>query len=78
MKTAISIPDKLFREAETAARKKKMSRSQLYSTALAEYLKEQAMGAQVAKINEICDRMGSPLDPALERAQFDVLEREQW
>ena len=38
MKTAISLPDDLFRMAEAAARKLKMSRSQLYAAALAEFL----------------------------------------
>ena len=38
VKTAISLPEDLFRLAEAAARKLKMSRSQLYATALEEYL----------------------------------------
>jgi len=35
LKTSISLPGHLFRRAEAAARKLKMSRSQLYATALA-------------------------------------------
>jgi predicted transcriptional regulator len=37
MKTAISIPDEVFRKAERLAQRMKKSRSQLYSEAVAEY-----------------------------------------
>ncbi len=78
MKTAISIPDKLFRQADAAARKQKVSRSQLYATAVEAYLKQQDRDAIIRKVNEICALNGSALDPALERAQFEILEREDW
>ena len=38
MKTAISIPDDVFAEAERLARRLKKSRSELYSRALREYV----------------------------------------
>ena len=38
MKTAISIPDELFREVEACSRKLKLSRSRLFATAAREYL----------------------------------------
>ncbi len=38
MKTAVSIPDELFHQAETEARREGLSRSRLYSRALAAYL----------------------------------------
>jgi metal-responsive CopG/Arc/MetJ family transcriptional regulator len=38
MKTAISIPDRVFKEAEQTARRLKMSRSELYRTALEAFL----------------------------------------
>ena len=38
MKTAISIPDDIFAEAERLARRLKKSRSELYSRALREYV----------------------------------------
>lgn len=56
----------------------KVSRSQLYASALAEYLRQRETQAIIQKVNEVCARNGSPLDPALERAQFEVLERENW
>ena len=38
MKTAISIPDDLFREVEACSRRLKLSRSRLFATAAREYL----------------------------------------
>ena len=38
MKTAISIPNPLFEAAEAFARERGVSRSELYATAVAEYL----------------------------------------
>ena len=39
MKTAISIPDRVFREAERAAKRQKVSRSRIYTQAVEAYLK---------------------------------------
>lgn len=38
MKTAISLPDSLFEEAERLATRRGLSRSQLYQEALIEYV----------------------------------------
>ena len=38
MKTAISIPDDLFRELEACSRRLRLSRSRLFATAAREYL----------------------------------------
>jgi hypothetical protein len=40
MKTAISIPDDVFRDAERAAKRLGVSRSELYTRAVREYLGE--------------------------------------
>jgi predicted transcriptional regulator len=41
MKTAISIPDQVFRRAERLAKQRNMSRSELYTTALVQLLDAQ-------------------------------------
>lgn len=41
MKTAISIPDDVFRRAERLAKKRKVSRSQLYTAALVKMLESE-------------------------------------
>ena len=55
MKTAISLPDDLFRLAETAARKLRMSRSQLYATAVAEFLERRQAGKNTKRLS-VCPR----------------------
>ncbi|HEY2115505.1 MAG TPA: hypothetical protein VGJ51_10460 [Candidatus Angelobacter sp.] len=78
MKTAISLPEDLFRLAEAAARKLKMSRSQLYATALAEYLERRKASNITDRLNRIYSRENSELDPALQSAQLRSPEREDW
>ena len=39
MKTSVSIPDRIYRSAEQAAKREKVTRSRLYSNALEAYLK---------------------------------------
>jgi metal-responsive CopG/Arc/MetJ family transcriptional regulator len=78
MKTAISLPEDLFRLAEAAARKLKMSRSQLYATALAEYLERRQASKITERLNRIYPKERSELDPALQSAQLRSLEKDDW
>jgi len=78
MKTAISLPEDLFRLAEAAARKLKMSRSQLYATALAEFLERRQTSKVTERLNEIYSAEPARLDSALHSAQLKSLERDSW
>jgi metal-responsive CopG/Arc/MetJ family transcriptional regulator len=78
MKTAVSLPDRLFRSAETAARKLRMSRSQLYATAIAEFLERRRSSKITERLNKVYSKESSALDPALLSAQIKSLEREDW
>jgi metal-responsive CopG/Arc/MetJ family transcriptional regulator len=78
MKTAISLPDELFRMAEAAARKLRMSRSQLYAAAIAEFLERRRTSKITERLNRVYSREHSGLDPALQSAQTRSLEREDW
>jgi hypothetical protein len=78
VKTAISLPDDLFRRAETAARKLHMSRSQLYATAIAEFLERSRTSKITERLNKVYSKEHSGLDPALHSAQTRSLEREDW
>jgi metal-responsive CopG/Arc/MetJ family transcriptional regulator len=78
MKTAISLPEDLFRLAETAARKLKMSRSQLYTTAIAEFLERRQTAKITQRLNEVYLEKPSQIDPALASAQSKSIERESW
>lgn len=78
MKTAISIPDRLFRAGERAARKLGMSRSQLYATALAEYVKAHVPTDVTKRLDAVYAEHDSRLAPELDELQRDVLEPEAW
>ena len=53
VKTAVSMPDDLFRLAEAAARRLRVSRSELYARAIAEYLKQRQGNAITERLNEV-------------------------
>ncbi|HPY89050.1 MAG TPA: hypothetical protein PLG34_13840, partial [Spirochaetota bacterium] len=53
IKTAISIPDKIFETADYIAKKQGISRSELYSKALEEYIKEMNNEQITEKLNGI-------------------------
>jgi len=78
MKTAISVPDDLFRTAEAAARRLRVSRSKLYATALAEFLERRQSSAVTERLNEVYARRPAKLDSALNRAQFRSIQKESW
>jgi len=78
MKTAISLPDDLFRMAETAARKLKMSRSQLYATAIAEFLERRRSSKTTERLNKVYSTEHSELDPVVQSAQLRSLEKGNW
>lgn len=78
MKTAISLPDKVFREAEHFARRTKKSRSQLYAEAITEYIARHSSNEVTDQINEICDRL-APMDEAFrKKAARKVVAAETW
>ena len=52
MKTAISIPDRVFREAERTAKRLKVSRSELYRRALEAFMARQSGLALKASYDE--------------------------
>jgi len=53
MKTAISLPDSIFFEAEETARNMGISRSELYLNAITDYLKKNNRNYITQKLNEI-------------------------
>ncbi len=67
MKTAISIPDPIFRSAELAAWRLKMSRSQLYAAAVAEYVARPKDADVTKKLNEVYADAGSKTPDAVRR-----------
>ena len=78
MKTAISIPDKVYTEAERLSRRLKKSRSQIYTEAVTEYLARHDPEAVTEAMNRVCETVDAPLDPALAAAARRTLEAVEW
>ena len=78
MKTAISIPDRLFQQAEELAESLKASRSQLYARAVAEYIERHRSENVRQKLDEVYGRVDSHLDATLEIMQLISLPQEEW
>ncbi len=62
MKTAISIPEPLFQEAEATAKALGLSRSKLIQTALEDFLRRRRDEALTAEINRHIEKYGDPSD----------------
>jgi metal-responsive CopG/Arc/MetJ family transcriptional regulator len=78
MKTAISIPEELFESAEQFARGRGMSRSELYATALRQYLEGHRGEMITERLDEIyCVEPGG-LDPDIARLQSRSLREDDW
>ena len=78
MKTAVSVPDALFRKAEAAARRLKVSRSRLYATAISEFLERQKSNAITERLNEVYSRRPAKVDPAFHLAQLQSIDKDSW
>jgi metal-responsive CopG/Arc/MetJ family transcriptional regulator len=61
MKTAISLPDDLFSQAEKYAREQGLSRSELYATALRAYLEAHGNDDLIERINRACAAIDTAL-----------------
>jgi metal-responsive CopG/Arc/MetJ family transcriptional regulator len=78
MKTAISIPDPLFKEAERLTKRLRIPRSQLYARALEAYLQRQRSKGVKEALDEVYRTESSELDPVLTQLQAVALSREEW
>jgi len=78
MKTAVSIPDDLFEQAERLARRIGATRSGLYSRAVREYVARHAPDEVTAAMDRVCDAVGAAPDEFPAAAARVVLERSDW
>jgi len=78
MKTAISLPDKLFEATDALARRLGLSRSQLVATALAEFLAKHRGRDVTRRLDAVYARDTGHLDPATRRLQARSLGTDPW
>ena len=78
MKTAISIPDTIFQQAEKTARQLKITRSELYAKAVEIFISQHHSQSVTEKLNEIYASENSGLEPEFSHAQTAMLDAENW
>lgn len=77
MKTAVSIPDPLFREADLLAERLGISRSEFYARALAREVEAESDDAVTAALDRVYGATDSRLDGTIARAQQRAVH-ESW
>ena len=78
MKTAISLPDDIFEAAEGLAEELGVSRSRLYSKAIAEFVAHHRDDNVTARLNAVYSDAPASLDPLLEDLQSLSIPRGEW
>ena len=80
MKTAISIPDPLFKAAERMAERFGISRSELFRRAIREFLGNHENRGVTEALNEVygSEHETVKLDELLERMQASSILEEEW
>ncbi len=73
MKTAVSIPDPLFEEAERLSKRLRIPRSQLYAKALEAYVQRQRSKRIREALDELYSTESSELAPVIARLQGEAL-----
>jgi metal-responsive CopG/Arc/MetJ family transcriptional regulator len=79
MKTAISLPDPLFKSAEALAHRLGVSRSELFANAVAEFIAQHDQARLTERLNAAyADAADQPPDMALAALQGRSLPRDRW
>jgi hypothetical protein len=78
VKVAVSVPEPVFEAAERVSRRLRIPRSQLYSRAIAAFVRAHS-GEEITKaLNAVYEKTSSAPDPAWEGGALEVLRREKW
>jgi len=78
MKTAVSIPDDLFRKADELAGRMGKSRSEVYREALADYVCRRDPGAVTRALDEIADEISAEERAFTTAAARRTLAQSEW
>lgn len=78
MKTAISLPDDLFYEAEKIAAADGKTRSQLYREALSAYIAKRDTRSLTEAMNKALEGIDQTPDPWMVEAARQTFQRSEW
>ena len=77
VKTGVSIPDPIFEAADRLARRRRISRSELYAEVLARLLEADESRGITERLDDVYTDRSSELDPGLAAAQALAID-EDW
>ena len=78
MKTAVSVPDRLFEAIDRLARSEGRSRSAVYTAALRHYLAHHQPGEITEALDRVVEAVGAEPDQWVEATSRAVLEASEW
>lgn len=80
MKTAVSVPDDLFKRVDHFARRSGRSRSEVYSAALREYVGRHAPDEMTERLNSVIEDIGEDASSAdfIDQLARRALEAAEW
>lgn len=78
MKIAVSVPDDVFERAEQLVRRAGRSRSEVYSTALREYVARHSPDEVTDALDRVVADVGEMTDPFVREAGTRLLETTEW
>jgi metal-responsive CopG/Arc/MetJ family transcriptional regulator len=78
MKVAVSVPGPVFVAADHAAKRLGVSRSELYSRAIATYVTKLRADDVTEALDRVYARESAEGDPVLTKVQRRVIARERW
>lgn len=78
MRTAVSIPDDVYADAEALVQRLNVSRSELYAAALREYLARHDAEAVTAALDRVYESVDAEPDPFVLATAAQTLQRTEW
>jgi metal-responsive CopG/Arc/MetJ family transcriptional regulator len=78
MKTAISIPDPIFQAAENMASRLGISRSELFTVAMSEFITSHKYQNVTAALNKVYSQVEEELDKEFTLMQMNSISDEEW
>jgi metal-responsive CopG/Arc/MetJ family transcriptional regulator len=78
MKTAVSVPNEVFDRAERLAKRLEVSRSELYSRALREYLARHSPDEVTQALDRVCKDIDTSSEDFVREASRRILEATEW
>ena len=72
------MPNDVFELSERLAKKLKVSRSKIFAMGVKKLGEEYDVDDIVAKINAVCEKVETSLDPLWKEKQSRILSKEKW